>query len=122
MTEHEIQREAVKQLRKLGFIVAVTSDSRKARTRGVADIYVNIHENHWIAADCKSETGEPTPEQLIAWQDKRLYIFRDVVSIIEYCIKERKCKFQNTNPIETSAYLRRQKVKPVPGVGLKTGR
>jgi len=90
VTEREIQVEAVKQLRKLGFVVAVTSDSRKARTRGVADLYVNLYGNLWLAADAKTKTGKLTSEQKVAEQDGRLQIFREVDYFVGHCEGVRK--------------------------------
>lgn len=64
-TEGDIKARSLAAGRKLGYIIASTSDSRKNRTRDVADSYVshprwgNLH----LAVDFKSKTGKLTPRQ-----------------------------------------------------------
>lgn len=63
-TEGEIQDATVKELRKLGFGVWVTSQGRKSRvTPGIADLFV-VGRGRCVWLEMKSAKGRQEPEQL----------------------------------------------------------
>lgn len=64
MSERIIQREIVKQLRKLGYTVWVTSTYRSARnTVGTPDLFVSIGGGRAMCLEVKDSKGKHSKEQ-----------------------------------------------------------
>ena len=75
MTERDIQRQAVKWLRKEGYDVIVTSNGRRtANTRGTPDLFVWV-KDRWYAFDTKMPGGKLSPEQLRLFGQGKLTIY-----------------------------------------------
>ena len=78
MNERDIQREAVKWLRKEGYQVLVTSNGRKtANTRGTPDLFVWV-KDRWRAFDTKQPNGKITLEQVDLVAGGKLTIYTSV--------------------------------------------
>ena len=83
MTERDIQRESVKELRKRGYIVHVTSDNRKAHgTKGTPDVIVSVGSGLWTGLEFKSDTGKVSPEQERLMAQGNIHVCRSVVEAI----------------------------------------
>jgi hypothetical protein len=85
VTERQIQREAVAALRKLGYIVFVTSTNRASRcTVGTPDIFVGRKEwKQFTAIEFKSAKGRLTSEQEFAERCGCVNVCRSVEEVME---------------------------------------
>ena len=84
MTERNIQREAVKWLRKNGYEVLVTSNGRKtANTRGMPDLFIWLADA-WRAFDTKKPGGKLSPEQEKLFRDDKLQIYSSLEELQIY--------------------------------------
>ena len=78
-TERTIQTQAVKELRKAGYTIGVTSNGRPtANTRGLPDVFAFVDEKFWIALEFKSPSGKLSPEQMKLLANRMIYICRSV--------------------------------------------
>jgi hypothetical protein len=86
MTEHGIQKNAVKELRKLNFICCVTSNGKRtANTKGTPDVFVYIGHRVWTGLEFKQRVGKPTKEQKELEEIGANYICRSVEDAVMYC-------------------------------------
>lgn len=94
MTERTIQRESVKELRKRGYIVHVTSDNRKAHgTKGTPDAIVSAGRGLWVGLEFKGTKGKASPEQARLMASGNIHIVRSVaeaLAAVAYSIRQIK--------------------------------
>lgn len=102
MSERDIQRQAVKWLRKEGYDVLVTSNGRKtSNTRGTPDLFV--WTDRWLALDTKQPGGKfssDTQERLV--REGKVVLYSSVEELIDIC-KQRNTQATSGNIPDVTA-------------------
>lgn len=89
MTERTVQVEAVKELRKRGYLVIDTSNNRRGRraVKGMPDVFVAAGRGLWTGIEFKAPRGNLTPEQERLMAQGNIHIARttlDAILAVQY--------------------------------------
>lgn len=93
LSERETQTLTVATLRKIGFLVCVTSNrKRTSNTKGTPDLFVHIKDHLWLAMEIKGTGGKLSKEQAFLKDVGTSIVITDVEDAVQTCLALRREK------------------------------